>query len=118
MIIKRIDDVPMVPVKMEGAKDVSVRVVFGPKDEAPTFAMRQFELEPSGCTPFHAHPFEHQIVIMQGEIAVVSEGGGKKTQVTVGNVVMVRPNEEHQFVNLSASRGAKMLCFVPIKYQK
>ena len=118
MIIKKIEDVPAVPVEMEGANDVSMRVIFGPKDGAPTFAMRQFELAPSGCTPFHAHPFEHQVVIMQGEIAVVSDGGGKRTQVTVGDVVMVMAGEEHQFVNLWASQGAKMLCFVPIKYQK
>ena len=63
MIIKTISDVAASPVQMEGAKNVSVRVVFGPADKAPTFAMRVFELDAGGHTPFHTHAFEHEVMI-------------------------------------------------------
>ena len=39
MQIKKIQDVPATEVEMEGAKGVKVRVLFGPKDGVPTFAM-------------------------------------------------------------------------------
>ena len=65
MIVKKIAEVEAVPVQMEGAKDVSVQVLFGPKDAAPTFALRQFEIAVGGHTPFHKHPFEHEVVVMK-----------------------------------------------------
>jgi len=116
VIIKKIEEVPAVKVEMDGAKDVSVRVLFGPTDKAPTFAMRQFEIEKSGHTPLHTHPFEHEVVILQGQIAVVWENG--ETSVSPGDVVMVMPNEKHQFKNMSETEPAKMLCLVPVEYQR
>jgi len=115
MLIKRIDDVPAVAVEMEGAQNVNVRVLFGPNDEAPTFALRQFELGLGGCTPLHSHPFEHQVVVMQGSLKIVSEQG--EIPLTVGDVVMVLPGEKHQFQNASESEVAKMLCIIPVQYQ-
>ena len=116
MLIKRISDVPATPVQMEGAKNVNVRVLFGPKDEAPTVAMRQFELEAGGHTPHHAHPFEHQVVVMQGGLKVVTDQGD--IPLAVGDVLMVLPDEKHQFQNASETEVAKMLCIIPIEYQK
>ena len=116
MLVKKINDVPAVPVEMEGARDVSVRVLFGPQDNAPTFALRQFEIAVGGCTPYHAHPFEHEVVVMQGKIDLVREDG--ETPITVGDVELVPPYEKHQFRNASDDELAKMLCIVPVEYQK
>ena len=116
MLVKKIKGVPAVPVAMEGAQDVSVRVLFGPKDNAPTFALRQFELAPGGCTPYHNHPYEHEVVVMQGNIALVQENG--ETPITVGDVVLVPPDVKHRFRNASDTEPAKMLCIVPVEYQK
>ncbi|MBN2375729.1 MAG: cupin domain-containing protein [Sedimentisphaerales bacterium] len=116
MIVKKIVEVDAVPVQMEGAKDVSVRVLFGPKDAAPTFALRQFEIAVGGHTPFHEHPFEHEVVVMAGEINLVKEDG--KIPITVGEVVLIPANEKHQFQNGSSTETAKMLCIVPVEYQK
>ena len=60
MLIKKIQDVPAEKVQMKGARDVKVRVLFGPRDGAPTFAMRIFELDRQGHTPLHDHPFEYK----------------------------------------------------------
>ncbi|MBN1764685.1 MAG: cupin domain-containing protein [Sedimentisphaerales bacterium] len=116
MLIKKIDDVAAVPVEMEGAKDVKIRVLFGPKDGSPTFAMRIFELDKSGHTPFHRHPFEHQVMVLQGDIGLVSEDG--QIPIKPGDVVMVMPGEKHQFRNLSDKGPAKIMCMIPVEYQK
>lgn len=116
MIIKNIDQVPAVDVNMEGAKDVQVRVLFGPADHAPTFAMRVFELAPSGHTPFHTHAFEHEAMLLDGDIAVVTEDGDRPLQK--GDVLLVAPNDPHQFKNRSDTESARFMCLVPIAYQK
>ncbi len=116
MIVKSIESVPLQDVKMDGAKDVKVRVVLGPVDEAPTFAMRIFELGPGGHTPFHTHPFEHEAVILEGRIASVSEEGSKELKVS--DALLIYPDEAHQFRNLSETKTARFMCLVPVEYQK
>ena len=116
MIVKKIADVEAVPVQVEGTQDVSVRVLFGPKDAAPTVALRQFEIAVGGHTPFHVHPYEHEVVVMVGKIILVSEE--KEIPITVGDVVLVPANQKHQFKNNSPAETAKMLCIVPVQYQK
>lgn len=116
MIIKTMQNVPAQPVVMDGAKDVTVRVLIGPKDNAPTFAMRLFELAPGGHTPFHTHDFEHEVIIVDGDIAVMTEDGPKP--VKKGDVVFMPANEKHQFKNQSNTASAQFICLVPIAYQK
>ena len=116
MLIKKIDAVKAVPVEMEGAKNVSVRVLFGPEDGAPTFAMRVFDLEKAGHTPYHSHPFEHEVIVLAGEIAAVTQNG--ETPLSVGDVLLMMPDEIHQFRNLSETDPARMVCLVPVQYQK
>ncbi len=116
MIIKNIDEVPLQDVNMEGAKDVKVRVLFGPADGAPTFAMRVFELAGGGHTPWHTHAFEHEAMLLDGDIAVVTEEGDRPLQK--GDVILMPPDEKHQFKNLSDTKGARFMCMVPIAYQK
>ncbi len=116
MLIKKIDDVPLQDVTMEGAKDVKVRVVFGPADDAPTFAMRVFELAPGGHTPLHTHPFEHEAMVLDGDIAAVTEYGERP--LDQGDVLLIAPDETHQFKNRSDSKPARFMCLVPIAYQK
>ncbi|MHC5091919.1 MAG: cupin domain-containing protein [Planctomycetota bacterium] len=125
MIIKNMDQVPLQDVNMEGAKDVKVRVLFGPADNAPTFAMRVFELSGGGHTPFHTHPFEHEAMLLDGDIAVVTEEGDRPLQkeegdrpLQKGDVILVPPDEKHQFKNLSETESARFMCLVPIAYQK
>ncbi|MFC1766380.1 cupin domain-containing protein [Planctomycetota bacterium] len=115
MIIKNPLEVPAVDVEMEGAQDVKVRVVLGPADDAPTFAMRIFELAPSGHTPYHAHPFEHEVVMLSGDIDIVTPAGDRPMQV--GDVALIAPGDTHQFKNRSTEAPASFMCLVPIAYQ-
>lgn len=115
MIVKHRHDVPAAAVGMEGAKDVKVRVLLGPGDQVPTFAMRVFELAPGGHTPYHDHPFEHEVLILSGDITIVTPTGDKP--VRVDDVIYIAPNETHQFKNRSETKPASMMCLVPIAYQ-
>ena len=116
MLVKRIKDVSVRPVDMDGAKNVKVRVLFGPEDKAPTFAMRVFEFDKGGHTPYHAHPFEHEVIVLDGEIIAVTEKGD--IPLNVGNVLMVNPGEKHQFKNSSDIKSASFVCLIPVGYQK
>jgi quercetin dioxygenase-like cupin family protein len=115
MIIKKVHDVPLQDVAMEGARDVRVRVLFGPADQAPTFAMRVFEMAPGGHTPYHQHDFEHEVMILSGDIVIVTAEGERPVQVNDG--VLIYPNEMHQFRNGSDTQPASFMCLVPIAYQ-
>lgn len=115
MIIRNIDTVPLQEVKMEGASKVQVRIVLGPADKAPTFAMRVFELEPGGHTPLHSHPFEHEAFILEGSIGAVSEKDTRR--LAVNDALLIYPGELHQFRNLSETEPARFICLVPVEYQ-
>ena len=110
MRVTHVTDVPSAPVQMEGARDCSVRWLISQQDGAPNFAMRQFELAPGGQTPRHRHPYEHEIFVLEGQ-GVAMEGDTPRP-LKAGDVVLVRPDEVHQFRNTGES-PLRMLCLIP-----
>jgi quercetin dioxygenase-like cupin family protein len=96
----------------EGALKVNVRWLITREMGAPNFAMRLFEVEPGGHSPFHNHPWEHEVFILEGEGLVVGGKGEKKLKA--GDAVFVPPNEQHQFKN-NSKKKLKFLCLVPHK---
>ena len=93
-----------------GAKKVKVRWLITKEMGAPNFAMRLFEVSKGGCSPFHNHPWEHEVFILEGEGRVMSEKGS--TKFKQGDVVFVLPNEKHQFKN-DGKKTLKFICLVP-----
>lgn len=110
MQIKPTQTVPQAPVTMEGAADCKVRWLIGERDQAPNFAMREFELAPGGHTPKHFHPYEHEIYVLQGEGVILD--GDVERPLRPGDVVLVSPDDVHQFKNVG-STPFKMLCLIP-----
>ena len=98
MKIKHNAEVPLNDVTMEGAAGCKVRWLVGEADAAPNFAMRQFELEPGGHTPRHFHPYEHEIFVLEGEGVIVD--GDQQRPLRPGDVVLVSPDDVHQFRNV------------------
>jgi quercetin dioxygenase-like cupin family protein len=96
----------------EGASGLKIRWLITKEMGAPNFAMRLFEMEPSENSPLHAHAWEHEVFILDGEGVLVGEG--KETKLRAGNVVFIGPNEKHQFRN-NSSKMLKFLCLVPIR---
>ncbi len=110
MILKSVQSVPNEPVDMEGAKGAHVRWLIAEKDGAPNFAMRLFEVAAGGHTPHHAHPFEHEVYVLEGSGVAVGPEGERPFQAN--DVIFVPPDEMHQFRNTSDG-VCKFLCLIP-----
>jgi len=110
MKIEKSNDIEKSPVGIEGAKDVEIRWLISKDDGAENFAMRMFELQPSGYTPLHTHPHEHEVFVIEGEGVFVYEG--KEYQFDRDYVIFVPPNKEHRFKNTGNSI-LRLLCIIP-----
>ena len=110
MKIKHFSEVPPVEIKMEGVKNVKKRLLLGPMDGTPSFAMRMFEIEPDGYTPYHTHPYEHEVFVLEGEGELITAEG--KFPLSKGDVILVPPSIGHQF-KASKTERLVFLCVVP-----
>ncbi len=99
-------------VKVEGAKKARIRWLLAEKDGVPNFCMRLFEVEPGGCTPYHTHPWEHEVFVLEGEGEVVTDK--EKAKLEPGVVVFVPPNQPHQFLN-TGDKTLKFICLIPLR---
>lgn len=103
-------DVELQGVTMEGSSGCQVRWLLSQDDGAPSFAMRQFEIEPGGYTPRHHHPYEHEVYVIDGEGEVYE--GDTPHRIGAGDVVLVKPDDVHQFKNVG-DKPLKFLCLIP-----
>jgi quercetin dioxygenase-like cupin family protein len=110
MQIKKLDQVPANEVNMEGATGCKVRWLIGEGEQAPTFAMREFEVEPGGHTPKHFHDYEHEVYVIEGKGMIVD--GDHERPLAAGDVIFVAPNDIHQFRNTGSS-PMRFLCLIP-----
>ena len=110
--LKRIEEVPIRDVS-DGKEIVGVhkRLLIGPQDGAPTFAVRLFSVAPGGHTPAHTHPYEHGVLVLRGKGEVLTAEGPKV--IGPGMVVFVRPQEFHGFRN-TGSEPLEFVCIVPV----
>lgn len=110
MIIKQYQDVKSEPVTDTGAEKATIRWVINEKDGAKNFFLRIFEIEPEGCTPFHQHPWEHEMFVFQGKGCLVKEEG--EVPIQEGSVVFIPPDEEHRIKN-TAQEVLRLVCLIP-----
>jgi quercetin dioxygenase-like cupin family protein len=94
----------------EGASKLKIRWLITKEMGAENFAMRLFEMEPGGYSPLHAHPWEHEVFILEGEGSVFD--GENAKEFKAGDVVFVPPSERHQFKN-NGRKTLKFLCLIP-----
>jgi len=108
MLVRKLEQVETSPAYA----GIEKRVVIGPKQGAPTFVMRVFDLAPGMSTPYHTHDWEHEVFVLAGKGVAVDEHG--ETAVGPGDAVFVPPDEKHCFKN--ASREAfRFMCLVPLR---
>lgn len=105
-------DVELETPNEQGIKDVKLRWLISDKDNAKNFAMRLFEIKPSGFTPLHQHDWEHEVFILEGQ--GVTRDKIKEVSFKEGDVLFVPPMEWHQFENTS-DKTIKFLCLIPYK---
>ena len=112
MLVIRPAEVDAKAMEMEGARGVTMRVLLGPEAGAPTFAMRVFEVAPGGHTPMHAHDWEHEVYVLEGQGEAVSPE--RRLRLEPGVAALVTPGETHQFVN-TGSGTFRFLCLIPVQ---
>lgn len=110
MLVRCVTDVKQDKVQVEGAKGARIRWLISKSDDAPNFAMREFEIEPGGYSPYHSHDWEHEVYVLAGEGAVVSQKG--EAPIKAGMTVFVSPGEMHNFKN-TGQETLRFLCLVP-----
>jgi quercetin dioxygenase-like cupin family protein len=111
MKITNLKDIQARKVGDPDVKGVTIRWLVSEKDGAPHFAMRLFEIEPEGNTPFHKHQWEHEVFILEGEGSLVTDQGD--LPLKKGDAVLVPGEENHQFKNVFQDKLV-FLCLVPI----
>ncbi len=113
MLVRSADETEARPVEMEGAEGVTMQLMVGRADGAPNFAMRHFAVAPGGHTPRHSHDYEHEVYVVSGAGRV--EQDGEHRDLAAGDVVYIRPNTTHQFVNTGPA-SFRFLCMVPVTF--
>ena len=111
MKITRDSEVHAAPANMEGAKDVTMRILIGPDDGSQNIIMRLFTISQGGHTPYHTHDYEHLVKALSGKGVVVDKDGNKH-DLSPGQNVFVKPNEKHQFAN-PFSEPFELTCTIP-----
>ena len=112
MKIIRSTEVAASQVTAEGVQAATIRELITDREGAPTFAMRLFEVEPGGHTPFHSHAWEHEVFILDGSGQLVV--AGQSHPFSAGDAVLVSPDEEHQFRN-NGDQTLRFLCLIPVE---
>ena len=98
-------------VNMEGAKDVRMKILVGPRDGSENIILRHFIIAPGGNTPYHKHNYEHLVKIEKNK-GVAVDKDGNEFEVKAGHSLYVVPNEMHQFRN-PFDKDFEFLCIIP-----
>lgn len=114
MKITRLESCEVMPVNMEGVKDAGKQVPIGKADGVPNFSIRVFTIQPGGYTPHHSHDSEHLNYILEGSGEVLE--GDLARPIGVGDYVLVKPHEIHQYRN-TGKTPLKFMCMVPKEYE-
>ncbi len=88
----------------------TVRWLIAETNGAPTFEMRCFTLRSGGSTPWHTHPWEHEVFVLSGKGFIRTEVG--EHELGPGHAVLVSPGEMHQFRACEAGEFT-FICVVP-----
>ena len=113
MKIVKSNTVLLEDVNLEGAVATKMRWLISKEDKAPNFAMRLFEVDEGGETPYHTHQWEHEAYVLEGSGYL--RVGETEYPFSKDDVIYVEPELIHQFVN-NGSKKLKFLCLVPIEY--
>jgi quercetin dioxygenase-like cupin family protein len=98
----------------EDSSKLRVRWLITKEIGAENFAMRMFEMDAGGNSPFHSHPWEHEVFILEGEGLAVGEG--EERNFRAGDVLFIPSNEKHQLKN-NGEKTVKFLCLIPYAHE-
>ncbi len=111
---QRFRDYGKQPGASEGA---TVRWLIGKAEQAPTFALRYFEIQPGGHSSPEQHPYEHGVVVVRGRAKACLGDAGEEYEVGPNDVIYIPPDEYHQLVNIS-DEVLGFFCMIPAHRKK
>lgn len=85
-------------------------VLVGSDDDAPTFAIRYFQLPIEGASPLHQHPHEHGVIILHGNAQL--RINDNYYDLSALDSVFITGEELHQFKN-TGEETLGFICVVP-----
>jgi quercetin dioxygenase-like cupin family protein len=94
--------------EVEGSSKLKIRWLNN--EGSRNFAVRHIEIEPDGYSPYHSHPWEHEIFVLEGNGTAVGEKGDES--ISVGDLISIPGEEIHQIKNTDKS-VLKILCMIP-----
>ncbi|MEM2606681.1 MAG: cupin domain-containing protein [Ignisphaera sp.] len=97
--------------RVENGVNTWIKVLFS-VDEMPTFSMRIFEMDEGGYIEAHSHPWEHEILVLEGELKVSVED--EEHYLKPFTAIYIPPNKVHSYRNIYKGRTV-FLCTIPIK---
>ncbi len=109
MIIGHIDDVNKESLPIKGIEGAGIQWLISDKQGADKFYMRLVTIEPGSEIPLHSHDVVHEIFVLTGEGAVVTEEGENK--VCHGNFVYIEGDIVHGFKN-TGNEDFKFICCI------
>ena len=104
-------EIPEKQVEMEGAKEVTMKILIGTGDGSDNIIMRRFRILPGGNTPHHSHNYEHVIKVESGRGIAIDENGNE-LDLAEGQSTFVPANSTHQFKN-PYGEPFEFLCIIP-----
>ncbi len=115
---KNVKEVDVTPVELVGKAKSTIQWAIAEEDGAPNFEMRYISLSVDSTTPYHSHPWEHEVYLVKGEGVLMTEDGEKI--IKKDDFVFVPPSKKHQFVNKSEKEDLDFICVVPkgTRYRK
>ena len=105
------EEILAVEVNKEGAKDVRMKILVGPRDGSENIILRHFIIAPGGNTPYHKHNYEHLVKVEKNK-GIAVDKDGNEFEVKAGHSLYVVPNEMHQFRN-PFNEDFEFLCIIP-----
>jgi quercetin dioxygenase-like cupin family protein len=94
---------------------VSETWMIGKKEGAENFAFRYYQLSPGSHSREEQHPYDHGILVLQGEGEVLL--GEKRYPVSRGDIIYIEPDIKHQLNNTSKD-ALGFLCVIQAKRKK
>ena len=94
--------------EVEGSSKLKLRWLN--TEGSSNFAVRHCEIEPDGCSPYHSHPWEHEMFVLEGKGSIL---GNKETKpIRAGDSISIPSEEIHQIKN-TGKKTLKILCMIP-----
>jgi len=94
--------------EVEGSSKLKIRWLN--TESSSNFAVRHCEIEPGGYSPYHKHPWEHEMYVLEGNGSAIGDKESKS--IRSGDSISIPSEEAHQIKN-TGNKPLKLLCMIP-----